>query len=47
MPDKRQKRKAYYKKHADCKKALARDYYVANKGTIIDSVEEKPGSSDY
>ena len=39
--NKRQKRRAYYKKHADDEKAFAKGYYVANKGAIIDRVLER------
>ena len=41
MANKRQKRKAYYKKNADGEKALAKGYYVSNKDTIIDRVLER------
>ena len=39
--NKRQKRRAYYIKHADDEKAFAKGYYVANKGAIIDRVLER------
>ena len=39
--NKRQKRRAYYKKHADDEKAFAKGYYVVNKGAIIDRVLER------
>ena len=39
--NKRQKRKAYYKKNVDIEKALAKDYYNVNRETIVNRVLER------
>ena len=38
---KRQKRRVYYKKHADNEKALAKTYYDVNRDTVINRVLER------